>query len=181
MKMGKHEEPKDKQISSHCITAIYIYICLWRWKLAAPEQLSAWTIGTDHVIIAERIFSSWVAYPLCSDRRWISLTIWVRGSALKTAGSSSFIWTKLDTLPFSQILQVRVMQCEQWAPTGRNINLHLWHGGRNKTLSEPQCSTEVCSVCACHVSTFEITNLNAQNAMWTAISSCGAPFLWWEE
>ncbi len=28
MKMGKHEEPKDKQISSHCIsfTAIYIYV-----------------------------------------------------------------------------------------------------------------------------------------------------------
>ncbi len=25
----------------------------------------------------------------------------------------------------SQILQVHVMQCEQWAPTGRNINLHL--------------------------------------------------------
>ncbi len=27
MKMGKHEEPKDKQISSHCIsfTAIYVF------------------------------------------------------------------------------------------------------------------------------------------------------------
>ncbi len=25
----------------------------------------------------------------------------------------------------SQILQVHVMQCEQWALTGRNINLHL--------------------------------------------------------
>ncbi len=33
MKMGKHKEPKDKQISSHCIsfTAIYIYvyICIY--------------------------------------------------------------------------------------------------------------------------------------------------------
>ncbi len=65
MKMGKHEEPKDKQISSHL--ALLLYICLWRWKLAAPEQLSAWTIGTDHVIITERIFSSWVAYNLSAQ------------------------------------------------------------------------------------------------------------------
>ncbi len=30
-KMGKYEEPKDKQISSHCIsfTAIYIYIYIY--------------------------------------------------------------------------------------------------------------------------------------------------------
>ncbi len=28
-------------------------------------------------------------------------------------------------LSLSLILQVRVMQCQQWAPTGRNINLHL--------------------------------------------------------
>ncbi len=46
------------------VLALLLYICLWRWKLAAPEQLSAWTIGTDHVIIAACIFSSWVAYNL---------------------------------------------------------------------------------------------------------------------
>ncbi len=58
MKMGKHEEPKDKQISSHCIslTAIYMFMEM-KTKKTAPEQLSAWTIGTNHVIIAERIFS----------------------------------------------------------------------------------------------------------------------------
>ncbi len=133
-------------------------VCLWRWKLAAPEQLSAWTIGTDHVIIAERIFSSWVAYNLSARIAggFPSLYEW------EWALWKLFIWTKLDALPLSQILQVHVMQCEQWAPTGRNINLHLWHGGRNKTLSEPQCSTEVCSVCACRAFTFEITNLNMQ-------------------
>ncbi len=48
--------------------------------------------------------------------------------------------------------------------------------GLNQTLSEPQCSTEVCSMCACCTSTFEITNLSMQDAMWlwTAISLCGA-------
>ncbi len=45
-------------------------------------------------------------------------SLWARA-----AGASSFMWTTLDALP--QILQVRVMQCAQWALTGKNINLHL--------------------------------------------------------
>ncbi len=51
MKMGKHEEPKDKPISSHCIsfTAIYMFMEM------KTGQLSAWTIGTDHIIVAEHI------------------------------------------------------------------------------------------------------------------------------
>ncbi len=47
MKMGKHEEPKDKQISCPCIsfTAIYMFM----------EMKTSWNIGTDHIIIAESI------------------------------------------------------------------------------------------------------------------------------
>ncbi len=148
MKMENLEEPKDKQTSSHCIsfsaiytytyihiyiyTYIYIYICLWRWKPAATGQLSAWTIGSDHIIIAERIFSPWVTSPLGSQVDYF--TIWVRESA---AGASRFMWTTLDALFLLDITSTQactcniacnntgVMQCEQWAPTGRNINLHL--------------------------------------------------------
>ncbi len=102
-------------------------------------------------------FMSSLSSPLRSQVDFPHLYEWESATS-----ASSFMWTKLDALPLSQILQVRVMQCRQWALTGRNINLHLWHGGRNKTLSEPQCGAEVCSVCACRASTFEITNLSAQ-------------------
>ncbi len=67
MKMGKHEELKDKQISSQSISFTAIYTRLWIWKLAPSEQLSAWTIGTDLVIIAEHMFSRWVTSPLGSQ------------------------------------------------------------------------------------------------------------------
>ncbi len=67
MKMGKHEELKDKQISSQSISFTAIYTHLWIWTLAPPEQLSVWIIGTDLVIIAEHIFSRWVTSPLGSQ------------------------------------------------------------------------------------------------------------------
>ncbi len=38
-------------------------------------------------------------------------------------------------LSLSQILQVHVMQSEQWAPTGRNINLHPAPTRTNETKS----------------------------------------------
>ncbi len=41
--MGKHEEPKDKQISSHL--ALLLYICLWRWKL---QNCPGTAITVDH-------------------------------------------------------------------------------------------------------------------------------------
>ncbi len=62
MKMGKHEELKDKQISSQCISFTAIYTRLWIWTLAPPEQLSVWII-----VIAEHIFSRWVTSPLGSQ------------------------------------------------------------------------------------------------------------------
>ncbi len=92
-----------------------------------------------------------------SDRRWISLTIWVRESA---ASASSFMWTTLDALPLSQILQVHVMQCEQWAPTGRNINLH--ERMKQNLVRATMQHRSVQRVCACHASTFYITNLSAK-------------------
>ncbi len=158
MKTGKHEEPKeDKQISSHCISFTAIYICLWRWKL---QNCPGTAISVDH--------RQWSRYYCRAHIQFMNLSARIAGgfSSLavreSAAGASRFMWKKLDALPLSQILQVRVMQCEQWAPIGRNINLHLWHGGRNKTLSEPQYGAEVCSVCACRASTFEITNLSEQ-------------------
>ncbi len=138
------------------VLALLLYICLWRWKLAAPEQLSAWTIRHDHVIIAERIFSSWVAYNLSAQIAggFPSLYEWERAPPVRPVLCEQN-WMLSLSLP--DITSVRYAV---W--TVGNINLHLWDGGRNKTLSEPQCSAEVCSVCACRASTFEITNPSVQ-------------------
>ncbi len=79
------------------------------------------TIGTDHVIIAERIFSPWVASPLWSQVD--SLTIWVR-----ERGASSFMWTKLYALPLSpDITSVRYAVCGQCRASERSAQYSaLW-------------------------------------------------------
>ncbi len=46
---------------------LYIYVYGDENYKTVPEQLSAWTIGTDHVIITEHIFSPWEASPLGSQ------------------------------------------------------------------------------------------------------------------
>ncbi len=94
------------------VLALLLYICLWRWKLAAPEQLSAWTIRHDHVIIAERIFSSWVAYNL-SLRSQVDFPHYM--SERERRRCVQFYVNKTGCSPsLSQILQACVMQCEQW-------------------------------------------------------------------
>ncbi len=88
--------------------------------------------GTDDVIIAERICSSRVAYNLSAriEGAFPSLYEWERAQAAHPVLCEQNGMLSL----LSQILQVRVMQYKQWAPSGRNLNRH---GGLNKTLSEP--------------------------------------------
>ncbi len=116
---------------------------------------------------------SWVASPLGSQEDYFP-HILVRES---TAGASSFMWTTLDALSLS-VLQVRVMQCEQWAPTGR----HIWiYGMEDKTKPcQSHNAGQKCAVCV-HASVYIWRNEpeHAKQAMWlwTAISSCGAVFM----
>ncbi len=51
---------RNRRINRFPATALAFY-------KTVPEQLSAWTIGTDHVIITERIFSPAEASPLESQ------------------------------------------------------------------------------------------------------------------
>ncbi len=103
----------------------------WRWGSTRNRRINIFPATVAHQ------FMSSPSSPLGLQVDFPHLYEW-------ESATSVSMWTKLDALPLSQILQVHVMQCRQWALTGRNINLHLWHGGRNKTLSEPQCGAEVC-------------------------------------
>ncbi len=158
MKM-KHKEPKDKQISSHCIS--FNATCFWRWKLKSCPRTA---ISVDHRHRSHHYcrahIQSWVASRLGSqvdfphymterERRWC-VQFYVNNTGCSPSLSG-------------RLLQVHVIQ---WAPIVRNINLHRWHGGWNKTLSEPQCEPE---------------RAKHEMWLWTAISSSGVLFLWWEK
>ncbi len=144
-------------------------VCLWRWKLASPEQLSAWTIGTDHVIIAERIFSPWVTSPLESQVDYFPHYM----SERERRRCVQFYVNKTGCSPsLSDITSASYAV----STVGTDRQKHKF-----LTKQEPQCCAEVCSVCLPHVYIWNNEPERAKDVMWTAISSCGAPFLWREE
>ncbi len=165
MKIGKHKELKDKPISSHCIS--FTAICLWRWKLAAPEKLSAWTIGTDHVI-AVLIFSSWVASPLISQVD--SFPSYTSESA---AGASSFMWTTLDALSLSLSYITSARYAVWTVGTDRQKDKYAPKTKQDLVRATMQRRSVQCVLAAhLHLNKLEHT----KDTMWIAISS----FLWWE-
>ncbi len=103
MKMGKHEEQKDKQISSHCIsfTAIDLYMFL-EMKTSFLRTAISEDHMYDHVIIAESTQSMTSIY--------FRITVYFPHYMSER---ERVMWTKLDALLLAQ-----------WAPTRRNINLH---------------------------------------------------------
>ncbi len=150
---------------------IYIYIYMFmEMRTSCPGT----SISVDHRHRWRNYCRAHIQFVSSLYRRWMR----------ESAGSTSLVYVnKTGCSPslslLSQILQGHVMHCEQWAPTGRNINLHLKHWGWNKTSSKG--AKPKCAVCACRSSTFEITNLSVKASkdtmwLWTAVSSCGALF-----
>ncbi len=119
--------------------------------------------ATDDVIIAERIFSSRVAYNLSSGRiegAFPSLYDWERAQGLRIQFLCEQNWM-LSLL--SQILQVRVMQYKQWAPSGRN-HKSAWRTKQNLVRAVMRCRSVQC-VCLPRVYIWNNEPEHAKDAM----------------
>ncbi len=160
---GSTRNRRINRFPATVLALLLYYICLWRWELKktapeVPKQLSAWTIGTKHVIIAERIFSPW-ASPLGSQVDFPHYVSERVPRACPVLYEQNWI---LSHSPFSLRYYSARYTVWQWAPTGRNINLHLWHGTAKQNLVRVVMQHRSVSVCSCRASMFEIMNLSVQ-------------------
>ncbi len=177
MKMWKHEEPKDKQISSHCVSFTAIYM-LMEMKTSSPRTAISVDIGTDHVIIAACIFSSWVAYNLFARIAggFPSLYEWERAPPVRPVLCEQNWMLSLSL----RYYKVRVMQCVGTDRQKHKSAPMAWRTKQNLVRATMWRRSVQC-VCLPRVYIWNNEPERAKDVMWTALSSCGAPFLWWEE
>ncbi len=160
------------------VLALLLYICLWRWKLKNCPGIA---ISVDHrhrsryycrvhiqsMSSLTSPLGSQVDFPHTSEReRRRHVQFYVNNTGCSPS--------------LSQILQVCIMQC-----VGTDRQKHIsapmaWRTKQNLVRATMRHRSVQC-VCLPHVSIWNNEPERTKDAMWTAIFSRGAPFLWWEE
>ncbi len=83
---------------------------------------------------------------------------------------------------FQPYFNVEGRSCAGWGVnSGKHKSAPMgWRTKQNLVRATMQRRSVQC-VCLPHIYIWNNEPERAKEAMWTAISSCGAPFLWWEE